>query len=143
MRIERFFYFNFFRCPAKVMVYWVADQTDAANDSHNVATLMYDNMNNMRISVGLMAAGLISVPNVGISKNAQIDIICSVVLIFPMEKRALGTGISIFWVPRNSRRPEMYNSRAIMMMIGTTMYHMGNIIANIIIVFTTNNLSPI
>ena len=56
-------------------MYWVADHTDATNANHNVATLMYDSINSMRISVGLIAAGLISVPNVGINKNAQIDII--------------------------------------------------------------------
>ena len=56
-------------------MYWVADHTDAINDSHNVETLIYDSINSMRISVGLIAAGLISVPNVGISKNTQIDII--------------------------------------------------------------------
>lgn len=81
-------------------------------------------------------------PMAKINKNAQIEIICNVVFILPIENRALGTGISIFCVPKNSRRPEIYSSRAIIKMTGITISQVGIIMDSIINVLATNNLSP-
>ena len=88
------------------------------------------------------------------NNNAHVATICNVVLILPIEKRALGTGISIFWVPRNSRRPLMYNYREISNITGMIIVHAGKFGINIgkknvrtndntINVFATNNVSPI
>lgn len=106
MRIARF-YFIFFKWPRNVLVYWVADQRLATNDNHRPHMPICGRANINSINVRLSVVGVINVPIANINKNAAIDTICSVVFILPMENRALGTGISIFWVPRNSRNPDM------------------------------------
>ena len=107
MRIEDFFYFNFFKWPTNVIVYCVADQIDATSDNHNPQIPIVGNADNANINARLSVSGVIAVPTANNKKNAAMDTICNVVLILPIEKRAFGTGISIFCVPRNSRRPDI------------------------------------
>ena len=123
-------------------MYWVADQIDATNDNHVPQIPIVGNTDNKNIYRRLLLSGLSVVPTANNRKNAAIDIIWSVVFILPIEKRALGTGISIFCVPGNSRSPEMYSSRAVINIIGIMINHTGIIIASISIEFTTSNLSP-
>ena len=133
-----FICFNFW---ANVNVYWVADHRDATNANHRPHMPMYGNIviNHM---TKLLSVVVMIVDNANNNNNAEMATICNVVLIFPMEKRGFGTAISIFCVPRNSRRPLMYSSRATIIMIGTKMNHTGVMMANMINAFTTNNLSP-
>ena len=106
-------------------MYCVADHSDAINAAHRTTIPICDRMFISIKYVRVIVSGVINVVNTNSSRNADNATICSVVLIFPIEKRALGTGISIFWVPRNSRGPLMYNSRAIIIIIGMNMNHTG------------------
>lgn len=137
-----FIYFIFFNFWANVIVYWVADQMDATNAPHNNMMPDCDNIFIVRNRCDEIVSGLTVVLIANNAKNATMQTICNVVFIFPMAKRDFGTGISIFCVPKNSRRPLTYNSRAIIMMIGTMINQKRIINANMINVFATNNLSP-
>ena len=134
-------------------MYCVADQMLATSANHKNITPPYDRPKKLYIAnisrFGIRTSwGIHSANN-----NAHVAIICNVVLILPMEKRAFGTGISIFCVPKNSRRPLMYSSREIIKITGITIVHAGkfgikagriniNTIDNTINVLATNSLSP-
>lgn len=115
---------------------------DATNAPHNNTMPDCDKMFIVRNKRGEIVSGVTVVLIANNAKNATIHSICNVVLIFPIAKRVCGTGISIFCVPRNSRSPLTYNSRAIIMMIGIMINQKRIINANMINVFATNNLSP-
>ena len=153
VRIAYFFYLIFFRCPKNVIVYWVADQKLATSASHRQITPPYDRPKKLYIANTSIFGINTSCGMHNPSNRAHVATICNVVFILPMEKRALGTGISIFCVPRNSRRPLMYNSREIIRIIGITIAQPGKFginagriniktIDNTINVFATSNLSP-
>ena len=90
-----------------VNVYCVADQIDATRDIHKPQIPICGN-DKIKYNIRVLSVfGVIIAPIANINKNAPMEIIWNVVLILPIEKRALGTGISIFCVPRNSRRPDM------------------------------------
>lgn len=137
-----FYFFIFFTFPKNVNVYWTADQMDATNANHRNKIPAWDNIFIVTSNFAEMVSGVIIVLTANNIKNENIVNICNVVLILPSEKRFFGTGISNFWVPKNSRRPLMYNSRAIIKIIGIITNQKRIIIANMINVFTTNNLSP-
>ena len=85
-------------------MYWVADHNDAINANHKTIIPAYAITKNVYEAKTAYDGNMANLGIHIINSNAHKATICNVVFILPIEKRAFGTGISIFCVPKNSRR---------------------------------------